>query len=186
MGGTNTPYVAKRASTLANPSTLAIFLQADNSALAAFVGVPQASGASLSILDGAPFRIRASGKVTIGAGGTSTFLPGIHYSAAARTQITAGTIVAGVASTALAASTTYPWLNEYTGVWDSTSLVLTGWYSQIIGIASGFTSPAIHISNFTAAVNLATNGAGFVCAATMGSSQTGTVVTLKSFVLEVL
>lgn len=187
MASASSIYVAKKASTLANPSTAAVFLQSDNSSLAAFVAIPRAGTSTSSVVDGAPFYVRASGTVVIGSAGTSTFLPGLYYSAGARTQITivSGNLVAGVASTALSASTTYPWFVEYTGIWDSTSQALGGYYDQYVAIASGTTTQAVTI-NLLGTVNLATDGAGFVCGCTMGTSRTGTVVTLKSFVLEVL
>lgn len=187
MGQASDVYIAKRASTLANPSTAAVFLQADNSALAAFVALPRAASSTASRVDGSPFYVRASGTVTIGSAGTSTFLPGLYYSAGARTQITivAGNLVAGVASTALTASTTFPWFVEYTGIWDSTSKALGGYYDQYVAIASGTTTQAVTI-NLLGSVDLTTDGAGFVCGCTMGTSRTGTVVTLKEFVLEVM
>ena len=187
MASSDTPYIAKRASTLADPATAAVFKQADNSALAAFVAVPRAAGTSLSLLDGVQFKVRASGLVTIGSAGTSTFLPGIYYSAAARTQITivAGNLGAGVASTALTASGTFPWFTEYVGIWESTVGAMGGRYEQYVAIASGYTVPVVTI-NLLSAVNLSTDGAGFVCGCTMGTSRTGTVVTLKSFTLEVM
>ncbi len=187
MGYGGNTYEAKRASTLADPNTAAVFKQADNSALAAFVAVPRSAQSNSSVVDGRPFKVRASGLVTIGSAGTSTFLPGIYYSAAARTQITivAGNLVAGVLSTALTASGTFPWWTEYIGMWESTVGAMGGRYEQYVAIASGYTVPVVTI-NLLASVNLTTDGAGFVCGCTMGTSRTGTVVTLKSFTLEVL
>jgi hypothetical protein len=187
MSSAGNTYYAKRASTLADPATAAVFKQADNSALAAFVALPRAAQSNTSVVDGVPFYVRASGLVTIGSAGTSTFLPGLYYSAAARTQITivAGNLVAGVASTALTASGTFPWVVEFTGIWESTVGAMGGYYDQYVAIASGTTTQAVTI-NLLASINLATDGAGFVCGCTMGTSRTGTVVTLKSFALEVL
>lgn len=188
MGAASSIYIAKRASTLSNPSTAAVFTQADNSSLAAFVAIPRSgTGGTSSRVDGSPFYVRASGIVTIGSAGTSTFLPGLYYSAGARTQITivAGNLVAGVASTALTASGTFPWFVEYTGIWDSTSGALGGYYDQYVAIASGTTTQAVTI-NLLSSVDLRTDGAGFVCGCTMGTSRTGTVVTLREFVLEVM
>lgn len=187
MAQSNDVYVAKRASTLADPSTAAIFKQADNSALAAFVAIPRAGTSTTSRVDGVPFYVRASGIITVGSAGTTTCLPGIYYSAAARTQITVvtGNLVAGTASTALTASGTFPWFVEYTGIWDSTSKALGGYYDQYFAIANGTTTQAVTI-NLLSTVDLTTDGAGFVCGITDGTSRTGTVVTLKEFVLEVM
>lgn len=187
MASASSIYVAKKASTLADPSTAAIFLQSDNSALAAFVALPRAAQSTTSLVDGAPFYVRASGTITIGSAGTSTFLPGLYYSAAARTQITvvSGNLVAGTASTALTASGKFPWFVEYVGVWDSTSKALGGYYDQYVAIASGTTTQAVTI-NLLSSIDLTTDGAGFVCGCTMGTSRAGTVVTLKQFILEVI
>lgn len=189
MASAISTYVAKRASNMLAPAsgTATMFTQADSASLAPFVAVPRAASSTTSLLDGATVYIRASGTVFNGSGGTSTFLPGIYYSAAARTQITAvsGNLVAGSASTALAASTTYPWFCETTLTWDSTSLVLGGYYDQYVGIASGLVTQAVVI-NLLSAVNLATDGAGFVCGITMGTQRTGTIIALKQFILEVM
>lgn len=180
-------YIAKRAATLADPNTAAIFLSADSSSYAAFVAVPRAAQSNTSLIDGVPFYVRASGTITVGSAGTTTCLPGIYYSAGARKQITvvSGNLVAGVASTALTASGNFPWFVEYTGIWDSTSKAMGGYYDQYFGIASGLTTQAVTI-NLLSSVDLTTDGAGFVCGITDGTSRAGTVVTLKSFVFEVL
>lgn len=189
MSSAGNMYIAKRASNLSAPAsgTATMFTQADNSALAPFVAVPRAPQSTNSLVDGGMIYISASGIVTNGTGGTSTFLPGLYYSAAARTQITAvsGNLVAGTASTALAASTSYPWFVEATLTWDSTSKVLGGYYDQYVGIASGLTTQAVVI-NLLSTIDLSTDGAGFVCGITMGTQRTGTIISMKRFVMEVL
>ena len=165
-------------------------VQADSSSRAAAIVPVGIASSETSILDGSPFRLRASGEITTGSGGTATFLPGIYYVATnALTTVTAGgTIVAGVASTALAASTTYPFLIEATCIWDSTSQVLSGYYTQIVGLASGFTAPAITIGNTLTAVALdsTTAGQGFQFQLTMGTGRTAGSLTLVQFAMEVL
>lgn len=192
MANNTSTYVAKKAAALTGlvGAAASLFVQSDNALWAAFCGVPGIEVAGTSALDGRAFYLRASGKITTGSGGTSTFLPGIYYVASnARTTVTAPTVlVAGVASTALAATTSYPWLVEATCIWDSTSQVLTGYYDQIVGIASGLTTQAINISNFISSVALdsTTAGQGFQCAITMGTTRTGCTVSLSEFILEVL
>lgn len=188
----NKEYLAKRAAVFSGltDTSAHVLVQADSASRAAAIPIPGIEVAGTSILDGSPFRLRASGKITTGSGGTATFLPGIYYvSSAALTTVTAGgTIMFGTASTALAASTSYPWMIEGIAVWDSTSQVLTGWYQQLVGIASGYTSPAIYISNTTASVSLDSTsaGQGFQFQFTMGTGRTGGTVTLTQFALEVL
>lgn len=190
MANTNTTYVAAKAATLANPiTTAAVFVQSANSALSSFVGLPQTAGSiGLSLVDGKTLYMRMSGNILTGSGGTATFTPQIWFSANARTTtaVTSATAVAGAASTALAATTNYPWFLETTLCWSYSSLVLGGYYSQYVGIASGLTTQAITTSNFLSSVDLSSPTNGFLASALMGTSRTGCVVTLSEFMLEVL
>jgi hypothetical protein len=190
MGNSSSTYIAKKAATLANPiTTAAVFTQTDNALWSAFVSAaPTAGSSGVSLIDGKAIYLRASGNILTGTGGTATFTPQIWFSANVRTTVvvTAATAVAGAASTALAATTNYPWFLETTLVWSFPSLVLGGYYSQYVGIASGLTTQTITTANFLSAVDLSVTTNGFFASALMGTSRTGCVVTMNEFILEVL
>lgn len=194
MPNSTSVYIAKKAAALSNPLTNpSVFLQSDNSSWAAFVAIQSAVAvAGTSLIDGVPFRLRASGRVVVGSGGTSTFTPGLYYiSASVRTTVASpasGTQIAGTASTALSASTTYPWMIEATCIWDSVSETIGGWYTQTVGIAAGVTTQAILINNTQAstALDSTPGGAGFQATALFGTSRTGNSAVLSTFTAEVL
>lgn len=182
-------YIAKKATTLSNPTgTAVVFTQSDSASWASYCALPEAVVSGTSGLDGKCIYLRASGNVVVGTGGTSTFTPQIWWTANARTTtaVTSATAVAGAASTALSASTNYPWFLETTLVWSQASALLGGYYDQYVGIASGLTTPAITTGNVLSTIDLSVNTNGFICSGLMGTSRTGTVITLSEFILEVL
>jgi hypothetical protein len=188
MARASTVYKAKKANTLTNPLTNdSIFVQSDNTSLSAFVSAYQGGMvAGTSLLDGRPFYVRASGKVTTGA--SSTFIATIYYSTAASTSITyngTGVSTTGVTLTSGAISTTSGnWMLEAEFIWDYTSKQLNGWFS-------GLSSPTPTAVANTAAtqittVDLSVPGPGFICGCHFGTTGAANVATLSEFVLEVM
>jgi len=88
--------------------------------------------------DGRPFKIRLSGVASLGATQTAIFY---LYNGAATVVGTSGNRVAltGAAYPSGGTSTTPSnFMIEFTGVWDATSAILSGWYTA--NIANGTTS----------------------------------------------
>lgn len=181
-------YQAKRASVLTNPITNdSIFLSADSASFAAFVGIPGAASAGVSLIDGCQFRIRASGKVKVVT--TSTLLCQFYYSAAARTAITYnGTGVTAMGNVITFASMTAPYSTNWSmdGVfqWDYASLILNGQGGGLGGPVPAILATTVFTQ--ATAVDLSLPGAGFVIGAHLGSSNASSTVTLSNFTLEVL
>ena len=188
MARASSVYRAKRATALTNPLTNdSIFLQADNSALTAYVSAYQGGMvAGTSLLDGRPFYVRASGKVTTGA--SSTLIVTIYYSAAASAAIaynTTGVSTTGVTlTTGSIATTSGNWMLEAEFLWDYTS-------KQLNGVFTGLSSPTPTVATAAAAtqitaVDLSVPGPGFTCGCHFGTTGAANVCTLSEFVLEVM
>lgn len=188
MAGNDAVYVAKRAATLTNPLTNdSIFVQADNSNLAAFVAIPGDFVSGTSRLDGKMVYVRASGKVTTGA--SSTLIGTIYYSSAARTSITYnGTGVSSTGATFTSnsfATTSGNWYIEAKFIWDATSKILGGGFDAY---SSASTAAVVADTALTAisSVDLTIPGPGFICGVHFGTTSTSNVATLSEFILEVM
>ena len=186
MANAETAYLAKRAATLVNPSTNdQIFLQADNSALSAFVAIPGDFVSGTSRLDGKCIYVRASGKATVAA--NSTVISTIYYSPTARTSITfngTGVATTGAVQTTGTVTASVNWFIEYTAIWDITTKIMGGYWDSFSSLTPTFTTTAI-ATNVTA-VDLSVSGPGFICGAHLGTPNAASVVTMSEFVLEVL
>lgn len=186
MANAESAYVAKRAAVLTNPITNdAIFLQADNSALSAFVAIPGDFVSGTSRLDGKCIYVRASGKITVAANSTLIFT--LYYSPTARTSITfngTGVSTTGATQTTGTFTASGNWFVEGTFTWDITSKILGGYFDAYSSLTPTFTTTAV-ATNITA-VDLSVPGPGFIMGAHLGTGNAASVVSMSEFVLEVL
>ena len=171
-------YAAKRAAAQTNPVTsLSTFLQADNSAKAAAVYVPdqwQESNTAGSFR----FNLVAWGRVTSGTSGNVTLA--IQYG----TSVTAASNTSIIAPTAAAYSVSGNWMLNSQLLWDSTSKLLNGSYGGHVTSAGTILSAA-SITQLSAK-DFTTNGLGFTVSAFFGTSNASNIVYLDGFYLEVL
>lgn len=180
-------YTAKRATALTNPLTNdSIFLQADNSALAAYVALQNDQVTGTSRMDGRMFYARASGKVTTSV--SSTLILTMYYATAAKTAITFnGTGVASTGATHTSgafATTSGNWWLEAEFTWDVTSKVLGGLFRAFSSATPSITADTVLTAQ--TAVDLTTSGGpGLVMGAHFGTTGAGNIVTMTEFVLEV-
>lgn len=184
MATTLTPYQAKRASNLANPTAATVFTQADKATFGAFVrlAIP-AEGSQLTNFRG---RLYARGRATTGT--TSNFLAKLQFNSDVSNPgqwvsiATAGNNTDYFTLTNRSyATVTRFWEISATLCWDSTSQRLTGQ-------GNGFNAETIETASaaITAltAVDLTTGKCGFVVAAIFGSTNASNVATLDDFYLE--
>lgn len=187
MGNTNSVYVAKRASSLANPITTQVtFKQADNSSYAAFARFPiTAEGSNFT---SALFRIRARGRAT--TGGSLTFKAAIQLATdvsnpagwtSAATSTNNTDLIALSARTI--ATATRSWYIDALVTWDSTSQRLTG---QANGLNSETIETASAAISALTSVDLTTGKNGVVVAALFGTTNAANVAYLDELVVEAL
>jgi hypothetical protein len=188
-GSATSVYTAKRAATLTNPITNdSIFLSADNSAYSAFVSpMLVAASSGVSALEGVPFYLRASGKVTTSV--SSTLIVTVYFGTAARTNITYNatgvTALTGALTTGSYATASGNWWMYYELLWDFKSLLLGGSYRTF----NQNSTPAVvaeTIITAQTAVDLTIPGCGFIVGAHFGSTGAGNIATLSNFELGVL
>lgn len=132
--------------------------------------------------DGRPFKIRLSGIASLGATQTAIFY---LYNGAATVVGTSGNRIAltGAAYPGAGTSTTPSnFMIEFTGLWDATSGILSGYYTANIanGTTSQFTTTTV-ITNVQTSVTAA--GLTF-CAGIKLANTTASTVTLREFVVE--
>lgn len=176
MAQTNSIYSAKKAATLTNPVAATTFLQADNSAKAAAVFVPD-QWQENTVAGSLRLNIKAWGRAT---GGTTTnFLPQIQF----------GTSVTSASNTDITVMTTRAyntasgnWWIEAQLIWDSTSKLLNGSFTGGGGTAGTINSPTIITQ--LAAKDFTTNGLGFTVSAIFSATNAGNLAFLDGFVLE--
>lgn len=184
MSSIITPYQAKRASDLANPTAATVFKQADNALYGAFVRLmPTQEGSQLKAFRG---RLFARGRATTGT--TSNFLAKIQFNSDVSTPgqwtsiATAGnnTDFFTLTNRSYATITRY-WEIAASICWDSTSLRLTG---QGNGLNAETIETASAAITALTAIDLSTGKCGFVIAAIFGTSNASNVATLDEFVVE--
>ena len=134
--------------------------------------------------DGRPFKIRLSGVATLGATQTAIFY---LYCGATTVVGTAGNRIALTGAAYPSGGTTLTpsnFLIEFTGVWDATSQILSGWYTADIanGTTSQFVTTTV-ITNVQTAV--AATGLTF-CAGVKLANTTSSTIQLREFVAEKL
>lgn len=188
MASGRSVYTAKKSVALTNPITNdSIFLQSDSSSWAAYVSAYQGGlVGGTSNIDGKPFYVRASGKVTTGT--SSTLIVTIYYATAARTAITyngTGVSTTGVTvTTGSIATSNGNWFLDATFLWDYTSKQLNGFFEVLSSPTP--TYGALAAATQITTVDLSVPGPGFVVGAHFGSTNASNVVTLSEFVLEVM
>lgn len=178
MANANSVYTAKRAATLTNPIAATTFLQADNSAKAAAVYVPD-QWQENTVAGSIRFNLKAWGRAT---GGTTTnFLPQIQFgtsvTAASNTDIT-------VMTTRAYNSASGNWWIEAQMVWDSTSKILVGSFTGGGGTAGTLNTPTI--TTALSAKDFTTNGLGFTVSAIFSATNAGNLAYMDGFLLEVV
>jgi hypothetical protein len=129
--------------------------------------------------DGFLFKVRVAWKVTTKAANNVTVA--IALAAATATTYTAGNIVATTGATSNGTISGNGFL-EYVGMWDSTSLALSGSYSGFKGATTpAIIAPTIQTNNLSPANQAALV---FVIAATFSDTTTGTTMTITEFSAE--
>ena len=178
MPNANSVYAAKKAATLTNPTAATTFLQADNSAKAAAVYIPDQWQYN-SVAGGFRFKLKAWGRMT---GGTTTnFLPQIQFgvttTAASNTDFT-------VMTTRACNSTSGNWWIDVDGIWDVTSKLVNGSFTGGGGSAGTLNAPTI-CTQLTAK-DPTVNGQGFTVSAIFSATNAGNLAFLDGLTLEVL
>ena len=177
-------YRAKKASSLANPTSASVFVQSDVATKAAFINIKPDIASSTNLR----FFVSARGRATTGT--TSNFLAKIQFTSdVTATSSTATPITAGnntdffTLSNRSLATITRPWWIDLEVGWDSTSQRLTGQ-------ANGFNAETIETANaaITAltGIDLTTGKCGFVVAALFGSTNASNSAVLDDFYIEVM
>lgn len=184
MANAESIYVAKKSVLLTNPTAATVFLQADNSAKAAAIFVPDQWFASNTLVTGQQigaftFKVRAWGRVT---GGTTTnFTPVIQFG----TSTTAASNTNVAAATARAFnSASGNWWIEASFVWDFTSKRLDGTFQAMNGTAG--TVDTVATTTQATAVDFSLNGQGFVVSALFSATNAGNLAYLDALVLEII
>ena len=178
MANSLSVYAAKKAAVLTNPTAATTFLQADNSAKAAAVFIPD-QWQDGTVAGSFRFKLRAWGRMT---GGTTTnFLPqiqvGTSTTAASNTDVT-------VMTTRACNSTSSNWWIDADLVWDSTSKLLNGGFQG--GGGSAGTLNTLTIITQATAQAYTTNGLGFTVSAIFSATNAGNLAYLDGLTLEVL
>ncbi len=177
-------YKAKRATNLTNPTSAAVFVQANDSTKAAYVQIKPDIASATNLR----FFVSARGRATTGT--SSTFLATIQYNKDVTTAASASTAITAANNTdfkALSSQTlatiTRPWWIDLEVGWDSTSKRLTGQ-------SNGFNAETIETANaaITAltTIDLTTGTCGFVVSCIFGSTNASNVATLDDFYIEVM
>jgi hypothetical protein len=159
MANTNTPYIAKAAAPLTNPTTATIFTQAPNplatiaatqATQAAYVkfecwAASNAAGTAAGVSNFqnyVPFIVRAGGRVT---GATTTnFTPTLYFGRALGTNNVPGTGVTAIGSLTATAFNTASgnWYMSATLLWDPVSGQINGTYTGFAGSGGAMTNTA--------------------------------------------
>lgn len=165
MASIGTFYQAKKAASLADPTSASTFLQSDDSSLSAVVYFPVLE----STVTRASFRFRAKGRAT--TVGSHNVTPKVSYG----TSTTAGSNTVIAAATARAcATTTESW--EIWGElnWNSTLQSLQGWFSALNGSTAVLDAAAV-LTNVPTSVDLTASGKGLTVEITIatGGGDTG-------------
>jgi hypothetical protein len=187
LASNDSTYTAKRATALTNPLTNdSIFVQADNSALAAYVAVQNDIVTGTPRQDARMFYARASGKVITTA--TSTLILTMYYATNAKTAITFnGTGVTSTGATHTSGnyvSTSGNWWIEAEFTWDITSKILGGLFRAYSSATPSVTADTV-LTNQTSVDLTTSGGPGLVMGAHFGTTGAGNIVTLSEFILEV-
>ncbi len=137
---------------------------------------------SSSSWDGRSFKIRLSGVASLGATQTAIFYlyngaTSVITTSANRIALTGTAFPSGGTST-----TPSNFLIEFTGLWDPTSQILSGWYQSNIsnGSTSQISTPTVIT---TVQTGVAAAGLTF-CASVKLANTTASTVTLREFVVE--
>lgn len=168
-------YRAKKAASLANPTSASTFVQSDDSTKAAAVYFPVLDSGVTS----AAFRFFAIGRATtVGAHNiTPKISYGVSVTAASNTVIAAATARAGATNTA----TWSIWGNL---IWNSTLKSLQGNFTALNG--STIVQDAFAVTTAVTSVDLTTSGLGLSVELTIATGGAGTLGYLDDFTLEVL
>lgn len=175
-GNANTTYVAKKASSLANPTALTTFVTADNAAVAAAIYFPTIVPAA-SLLS-ARFNVKAWGRCTAGTSGNmdATLYFGNSVTAASNTALGA----LGVQTNAAKAH----WFIDATLIWDGNSQVLDGLFSG--GSGSTLALKANTLVTPKTAVDLTVTGNALTIGGIFGTGNAANVYFMDGFTMEVL
>ncbi len=203
MSNTNTPYVAKQAATLVNPTALTVFsqlvlnslataptssayvqYQVFNNSVSSTTQTATAYGAHFENVNAAWFKIRAFGRVT---GGTTTnWTPSLQFgrSTTAASNTTMGSLTARAFNTASGL-----WYLTAELVWDVTSGVISGSISGGNGSTVALDAAALitPVTGQTAAVlNAQTNPGAFFFSVggLFSATNASNVATLDGFEVE--
>jgi hypothetical protein len=176
MGNANTIYSAKRAAALTNPLTANVtFLQADNSAKAAAVFVPD-QWQENTVAGSLALQLRCWGRVTSGTSGNVTV------------AVQAGTATSGNTTIFTSSAASYTANGNYYFsadlLWDVTSKLLNGMYYGWATTAGTAITPATITQ--LAAKDYSTNGLGFTAAGFFGTTNAGNILYLDGLTLEVI
>jgi len=141
------------------------------------IAVP-ADVASGNLVDGRPFKVKVTGTFTTGTA-AADFVPKLYFGNS--TTLTSTNVLAGV-SAGVSAATSYNFQLEATLLWDSTSKVLNGYYTQQVGSVVGNSGALTTLSN--APTNVSESGLIFTLSVEF-TAQTGTAsLNLKQFAIE--
>jgi hypothetical protein len=136
MANTNSVYKAKRASSLADPTSATTFKQADDSTKPAIVYFPQqVAGSSAS------FRFKARGRAT--TVGSHNVTPKVSFGTSATAA--SNTVIAAATARACA-TTTAVWSIEGTLEWNGTANLLKGWFKALNGSTAVLDTDAVTTS----------------------------------------
>lgn len=172
MGNANTVYKAKKAASLANPTSASTFVQSDDSTKPALVYFPQqVAGSSASFL------VRARGRTTTVGSHNNTPKLSLGTSATAASN----TIFAAATARAVA-TTTAVWCIEATLIWNGTSNLLKGSFWALNGSTAVLDVPAVTTS---VTADLSVPGVGVTVEITVATGG-GDTAYLDELSLEVL
>lgn len=203
MSNTNTPYVAKQAATLVNPTSLTVFSQlvlnqlatapiysayvqynVFNNSVSATTQTATAYGAHFENVNAAWFKIRAFGRVT---GGTTTnWTPTLQFgrSTTAGTNTTMGSLTARAFNTVSGL-----WYLTAELAWDVTSGQISGTISGLNGSTAAIDAAALvtPVTGQTAAVLNAQSNVGaffFSVGGLFSGTNANNMATLDGFEVE--
>lgn len=148
MANTNTPYIAKNAAPLVNPTVATVFQQAPSpiatvqitqiprSAYVRYAGYAQIGAGTSNNINLVNFQVRASGRVTFGVAGS--FTPSIAIAAAGSSVAPLPTSATNVVLASLAPITatgagTGLWSMSLNLTWDPNSGIIVGSYNGVQG-----------------------------------------------------
>lgn len=166
-----TTWKSKRAATLSNPTSAAVFVTAENSANAAVVYFPIITQTS------AAFRFRARGRSHAGTSGNWT--PAVQFGSSA----TAGSNTTIATATARTNANDCAWLIEGMLFWDSTKQQLGGTFMALNGSTVTQDNPAATTTKTS--VDLSVAGNALCCTGLFGTSNAANNGFLDELSLEV-